>query len=86
MANTSFLEIPEVRKGMWAFFLDCAFRMLIGSTVVYRSDCRYIQYTFLSLCQFYEKTDKTRKYSKYTKMAIDGLYWARKALILRKVL
>ena len=23
-------EIHEVRKGLWAFFLDCAFRMLIG--------------------------------------------------------
>ena len=25
-----FGEIHEVRKGLWAFFLDCAFRMLIG--------------------------------------------------------
>ena len=25
-----FGEIHEVRKGMWAFFLDCTFRMLIG--------------------------------------------------------
>ena len=25
-----FLEIHEVRKGLWAFYLDCAFRMLIG--------------------------------------------------------
>ena len=24
------LENHEVRKGLWAFFLDCAFRMLIG--------------------------------------------------------
>ena len=23
-------EIHEVRKGVWACFLDCAFRMLIG--------------------------------------------------------
>ena len=22
--------LSEVRKGMWAFFLDCAFRALIG--------------------------------------------------------
>ena len=28
--NKSVWEIHEVRKGMWAFFLDCAFRMLIG--------------------------------------------------------
>ena len=25
-----FGEIHEVRKGLWAFFLNCAFRMLIG--------------------------------------------------------
>ena len=25
-----FREIHAVRKGLWAFFLDCAFRMLIG--------------------------------------------------------
>ena len=25
-----FGEIHEVRKGTWAFFLDCSFRMLIG--------------------------------------------------------
>ena len=25
-----FGEIHEVRKGLWSFFLDCAFRMLIG--------------------------------------------------------
>ena len=25
-----FGEIHEMRKGLWAFFLDCAFRMLIG--------------------------------------------------------
>ena len=28
--RTHFWEIHEVRKGLWAFFLDCAFRMLIG--------------------------------------------------------
>ena len=76
MANTSFLEIPEVRKGMWAFFLDCAFRMLIGSAVVYRSDCCYIQYTFLSLCQFYEKRTKhenTRSIRKWPSTVYTGL-------------
>ena len=25
-----FFKVPEVRKGMWAFSLDCDFRMLIG--------------------------------------------------------
>ena len=25
-----FGEMHEVRKGLWAFFLDCALRMLIG--------------------------------------------------------
>ena len=25
-----FLEIHGVRNGLWAFFLDCAFRILIG--------------------------------------------------------
>ena len=30
-------EIHEVRKGLWAFFLDCAFRMLIGWTGELRS-------------------------------------------------
>ena len=29
--------IHEVRKGLWAFLLDCAFRMLIGSTDKLRS-------------------------------------------------
>ena len=32
MTDTFFWEIHEVRKGLWAFFLDCAFRMLIGWT------------------------------------------------------
>ena len=26
----NFWEIHEVRKGLWAFYLDCAFRVLIG--------------------------------------------------------
>ena len=30
MADTMFPELHEVRKGIWAFFLDCDFRMLIG--------------------------------------------------------
>ena len=30
MADTFVCEIHKVRKGLWAFFLDCAFRMLIG--------------------------------------------------------
>ena len=30
MADTFCLEIHEVRKGFWAFILDCAFRVLIG--------------------------------------------------------
>ena len=30
MAHTFAWEIYEVRKGMWAFFLNCAFRILIG--------------------------------------------------------
>ena len=25
-----FREIHQLRKGLWAFFLDCAFRVLIG--------------------------------------------------------
>ena len=30
MTDTFWGEICEVRKGMWAFFHDCAFGMLIG--------------------------------------------------------
>ena len=31
--------IHEVRKGLWAFFPDCAFRMLIGFAEKLRSHC-----------------------------------------------
>ena len=37
MADTLFLEIHEVRKDLWASFLDCASRMLIGWTGKLRS-------------------------------------------------
>ena len=30
MADTFVLGIHEVRKGLWALFVDCASRMLIG--------------------------------------------------------
>ena len=32
-----FWEIHKVRKGLWALFLDCAFRMLIGWAGKFRS-------------------------------------------------
>ena len=32
-----FGQIHEVRKGLWAFFLDCAFGMLIGWAGTLRS-------------------------------------------------
>ena len=35
--RTHFGEIHEVRKGLWAFFLDCAFRLLIGWATKLRS-------------------------------------------------
>ena len=37
-----FLEIHEVRKGLWAFYVDCAFWLLIGwaGTLRSRGDMR----------------------------------------------
>ena len=44
MADTFFWENHEVRKGLWAFFLDCTLRMLIGWAGKLRSrGCRDTQ-------------------------------------------